>query len=153
MVNLSQSGPARPTFPPAESSATPMSVTWCGTRRSPEHIWSTDRLSQNLTSTKLRPLNRAATPTPAGKPAKNSVVPLFSARDDENSNETLQWYADRMAEAQKIVCITLAFNLDEVFQQVISKENDVLRYLVKDDDLGVGESVGHDRDVIFAAGG
>lgn len=111
------------------------------------------RLSQNLTSTKLRPLNRAATPTPAGKPPKNSVTALFSARDEKDSNATLQWYADRMAEAKKIVCITVAFNLDEVFQQVIAQENDVLRYIVKDDDLGDGESVGHDRDVIFAAGG
>ncbi len=36
---------------------------------------------------------------------------------------------------------------------MIQKENDVIRYIVKDDDLGDGESVGHDRDVIFAAGG
>jgi phosphatidylserine/phosphatidylglycerophosphate/cardiolipin synthase-like enzyme len=111
------------------------------------------RLSKNLTPTALRPLNRAATPTPVGKPPKNGIIAFFSARDDENSNVTLQWYADRMAEAKKIVCITVAFNLDEVFQTVISQENDVLRYIVKDDDLGSGESVGHDRDVIFAAGG
>lgn len=111
------------------------------------------RLSKNLTATKLRPLNRAATPTPAGKPPKNSVTPLFSARDDDDSNATLQWYAARMAEAKQIVCLTVAFNLDEVFQQVISQENNVIRYIVKDDDLGTGENVGHDRDVIFAAGG
>jgi len=111
------------------------------------------RLSQNLTPTKLRPLNQAATPTPAGKIPKHSVHALFSARDDETSNKTLQWYADRMAEAKELVCITVAFNLDEVFQKVLSQENDVLRYVVKDDDLGSGESVGHDRDVIFAAGG
>jgi len=29
----------------------------------------------------------------------------------------------------------------------------VLRYIVKDDDLGDGEIIGHDRDVLFAAGG
>jgi phosphatidylserine/phosphatidylglycerophosphate/cardiolipin synthase-like enzyme len=111
------------------------------------------RLADNLTPTKLRPLNRAATPTPAGRPPKNSVVPLFSARDDETSTETLQWYANRMAEAKRILCFTVAFNLDELFQQVIGAENDVLRYIVKDNDLGPGETVGHDRDVIFAAGG
>jgi phosphatidylserine/phosphatidylglycerophosphate/cardiolipin synthase-like enzyme len=57
-----------------------------------------------------------------------------------------------MAEAKEIVCFTVAFNLDDVFQQVIAQDNDVLRYIVKDDDLGEGEIVGHDRDVIFAAG-
>jgi len=111
-----------------------------------------ERLAENLTPTKLRKPNRLATPTPAGKTPKNSVVPLFSARDEKESLETLQWYADRMAEAKEIVCFTVAFNLDDVFQQVIAQDNDVLRYIVKDDDLGEGEIVGHDRDVIFAAG-
>ena len=111
------------------------------------------RLADNLTPTKLRAPNRAATPTPAGKPAKNSVIPLFSARDDKQSNETLQWYADRLAEAKEVSCMTFAFNIDETFQQVLAKENDVLRYVVKDDPLVEEESIGQDRDVIFAAGG
>ncbi len=111
------------------------------------------RLADNLTSTKLRDPNRTATPTPVGKTAKNSVVPIFSPRDEKDSNETLQWYADRMDEAKQIVCMTVAFNLDEVFQKVIQKDNDVLRYIVKDDDLGDGEIIGQDRDVLFAAGG
>src|SRR5262245_28863713 len=54
------------------------------------------RLADNLTPTKLRAPNKAATPTPAGKPPTNSVTPIFSPRDDKESNETLQWYADRM---------------------------------------------------------
>lgn len=110
------------------------------------------RLADNLTPTKLRAPNKAATPTPAGKPPKNSVIALFSARDGKGSNETLQWYADRLAEAKEVCCMTFAFNIDEAFQQVLGKENDVLRYVVKDDPLGVAESIGHDRDVIFAAG-
>jgi len=80
-------------------------------------------------------------------------VPLFSPRDPKDGNATLQWYADRMDEAKEIVCLTVAFNLDEVFQEVIAKDNDVLRYIVKDDDLGTGETIGRDRDVVFAAGG
>jgi len=112
-----------------------------------------ERLAKNLTPTKLRQPNRAATPTPSGKTPKNSVVPLFSARDEKDDNTTLQWYADRMAEAKELVCLTVAFNLDQTFQVVISRENDVLRYIVKDDDLGTGEVIGTDRDVIFAAGG
>jgi phosphatidylserine/phosphatidylglycerophosphate/cardiolipin synthase-like enzyme len=111
-----------------------------------------ERLAENLTPSKLRPLNREATPTPDGKTPPNSVVPIFSARDEKDSVETLQWYADRMAEAKEIACITVAFNLDVVFQKVISQDNDVIRYIVKDDDLGEGEIIGHDRDVLFAAG-
>jgi len=116
-----------------------------------EAYWQ--RLAANLTPSKLREPNRVATPTPAGRTPPNSVWPLFSARDEKDSNETLQWYADRMAEAKKITCLTVAFNLDEVFQKVISQDNDVLRYIVKDDDLGEGEIIGQDRDVLFAAGG
>ena len=51
------------------------------------------------------------------------------------------------------MCITVAFNLDEVFQKVIQEENDVLRYIVKDDNLGDTEIIGQDRDVLFASGG
>jgi phosphatidylserine/phosphatidylglycerophosphate/cardiolipin synthase-like enzyme len=111
-----------------------------------------ERLADNLTPTKLRAPNRAATPTPTGKPPKDSVTPLFSARDPKESNDTLQWYADRFAEAREVSCMTFAFNVDAVFQRVLSEENDVLRYVVKDDPLLESESVGHDRDVIFAAG-
>ena len=110
------------------------------------------RLADNLTATKLRVPNRTATPTPAGKPPKNSVTPLFSARDDKDKNDTLQWYADRLADAKELSCMTFAFNIDTVFQDVLGAENDVLRYVVKDDPLGEEESIGHDRDVIFAAG-
>jgi hypothetical protein len=74
------------------------------------------------------------------------------ARVPQNG-ETLQWYADRLAEAKQVACITFAFNIDTVFQQALSADNDVLRYIVKDDPLGEEESIGHDRDVIFAAGG
>ncbi|MBI5716297.1 MAG: hypothetical protein HZC37_01265 [Burkholderiales bacterium] len=119
-----------------------------------------ERLSQNLTDTKLRPLNNAATPLPEGLPTEGSVTPLFSARDVKPAvtagaaaPATLQWYAERMAEARQIVCFTVAFNLDAVFQQVLARENDVLRYVIKDDPLGSGESLGVDRDVIFASGG
>jgi phosphatidylserine/phosphatidylglycerophosphate/cardiolipin synthase-like enzyme len=111
------------------------------------------RLADNLTPTKMRAPNRAATPTPAGKPPKNSVTALFSARDTPQSNDTLQWYADRLADAKEVSCTTFAFNIDEVFQKVLGQDSDVLRYVVKDDPLGEEESIGHDRDVIFAAGG
>jgi phosphatidylserine/phosphatidylglycerophosphate/cardiolipin synthase-like enzyme len=110
------------------------------------------RLADNLTPTKLRAPNKAATPTPNGKPAKHSVIPIFSARDAKDKNDTLQWYADRLGEAREVSCMTFAFNIDETFQKVLEADNDVLRYVVKDDPLGEEESIGQDRDVIFASG-
>ena len=110
------------------------------------------RLADNLTPTKLRAPNTAATPTPAGKPPKGSVTPLFSARDAKDSNATLEWYAARLADAHEVSCMTFAFNIDDVFGSVFSQQNDVLRYIVKDDPLGQEETIGQDRDVIFAAG-
>lgn len=111
------------------------------------------RLSENTTPRKLRAPNTQASPLPAGKPPKNSVIAVFSPRDGDEEQVSLQWYADRMAEAKRIVCLTVAFNLDEVFQKVISQQNDVLRYIVKDDDLDSSEIIGTDRDVLFASGG
>lgn len=110
-------------------------------------------LSENLTPSKLRPKAKAISPLPGNKPPVNTVIPVFSPRDGKNENNSLQWYADRMNEATKIMCITFAFNLDEVFQQVINQDNNVLRYIVKDDDLASGEIIGQNRDIIFAAGG
>lgn len=57
-----------------------------------------------------------------------------------------------MAEAREMVCFTVAFNIDKVFQEVLNRENDVLRYVVKDDDLKQEEIITRDRDVLFAAG-
>lgn len=112
-----------------------------------------DRLKQNLTPTKLRAPNRKASPLPVGKPDPNTVIPVFSSRDEPDSSASLQWYADRMADAEQIVCFTVAFNIDKVFQEVLQRENDVLRYVVKDDDLQSNEIITRDRDVLFAAGG
>jgi phosphatidylserine/phosphatidylglycerophosphate/cardiolipin synthase-like enzyme len=110
-------------------------------------------LADNLTPNQLRGPNKAATPTFHGKPPKGSVSPLFSARDTKESNETLQWYADRLAGAKELSCMAFAFNIDPVFQGIFGQDTDVLRYIVKDDPLGDEESIGQDRDVIFAAGG
>ena len=110
-------------------------------------------LANNLTPNQLRAPNKAATPTFSGKPPKGSVSPLFSARDSKESNETLQWYADQLAGAKELSCMAFAFNIDPAFQEIFGQDTDVLRYIVKDDPLGEEESIGQDRDVIFAAGG
>jgi phosphatidylserine/phosphatidylglycerophosphate/cardiolipin synthase-like enzyme len=112
-----------------------------------------DLLAQKgTTPTKLRGPLKAATPLPPMKTPENSVTPVFSPRDGKNSDETLQWYAERLAEAREIACMTFAFNIDPLFAQVLNVDNDVLRYVIKDDPLGETETIGQDRDLIFAAG-
>jgi phosphatidylserine/phosphatidylglycerophosphate/cardiolipin synthase-like enzyme len=66
--------------------------------------------------------------------------------------KTLQWYADLAANARQLVCFTAAFEIAPEFQKVLQAQNDVLRYVIKDDPLRKTEDIGTDGDVIFAAG-
>jgi hypothetical protein len=43
--------------------------------------------------------------------------------------------ADLMDSAERIMCMTFAFNLDEVFEKVLLKKGDTLRYAVFDKNL------------------
>ncbi|MES0058376.1 phospholipase D-like domain-containing protein [Mesorhizobium sp. M0041] len=108
-----------------------------------------------MTVGKIRQPNRNATNFPAGKAAANSILPVFSARDPEGApSPTLQWYADRMAEAKQVICFTAAFNIDQVFLNVLNQPSDTIRYVVKDDDLSEDEVINtDDRGLLFAAGG
>jgi hypothetical protein len=92
--------------------------------------------------------NNSATPTPAGNPPARSIVTLFSPRDPG----TLQWYADRMAEAKEIVCFTVAFTLAKNFEPFLKKDSDVLRFVLSDKQLQQGDLITRDRDVVYAAG-
>lgn len=109
-------------------------------------------LAANTGVAAMRGHCRTLSPLPHGKPPVRTVLPVFSPRDRNDESTSLQWYADRMSEATQLMCITLAFNLDKVFQQVIQQDNDVLRFIVKDDDLAETETIGRDRDVLFATG-
>jgi phosphatidylserine/phosphatidylglycerophosphate/cardiolipin synthase-like enzyme len=92
--------------------------------------------------------NNAATPTPAGKPQAESITSLFSPRDPD----TLQWYADRMAEANQIICFTVPFTLSENFEPFLEAESNVLRYVLSDKQLKQGDLITRDKDVLYAAG-
>ncbi|URM36171.1 phospholipase D-like domain-containing protein [Flavobacterium anhuiense] len=111
-----------------------------------------ESLSENMSISALRKKNKKALKLPELPLKPGTLIPVFSPRDEKNENTTLEWYAKIMDSAKEIICFTIAFNLDETFQKVIEKDNDVLRYLVKDDDLGKNEMIGQDKDVIFASG-
>jgi phosphatidylserine/phosphatidylglycerophosphate/cardiolipin synthase-like enzyme len=96
----------------------------------------------------LAPLDNGLTPTPAANPPANALVQLFSPRDPG----TLQWYADRMNGAGKVVCFMVAFTLAKPFETVIKQENDVLRFVLSDKRLTGSELITKDKDAVFAAG-
>ena len=93
-----------------------------------------------VTMKPLRKANLEAEPTPAEKsaPPANRILTLFSPRDVKDKQgkvKTLDWYADLMDSAQRVVCMTFAFNLDQVFEDVLVKPGQTLRYAVFDKDV------------------
>ena len=94
-----------------------------------------DRLADpNVKASKLKVANLAveATPGAAAAPPADRILTLYSPRDDKVSLPTLHWYANRMASAQRIMCMTFAFNFDAIFQTALDLPSDALRYLLFD---------------------
>ena len=92
--------------------------------------------------------NNQANPTPPGNPANGSITTLFSPR----AGATLQWYADRMAKANEIVCFMVAFTLAQPFEPFLEADSNVLRFVLSDKQLKQGPLITKDRDVVYAAG-
>lgn len=84
----------------------------------------------------------------------NRTLTLFSPRDDKDTLDTLNWYARLVDSAERIMCMTFAFNLDEVFEKVLLKRGDTLRYAVFDKNLkeDVADQIDHVRNTVIAAG-
>lgn len=82
----------------------------------------------------LRKANLDLEPTPqAGKkPPLDRTMTLFSPRDQKDTPATLNWYADLISGAQQIVCMTFAFNLDDVFKTLLEQRSEAVRYAVFD---------------------
>src|SRR5437773_9420110 len=82
------------------------------------------------------------------------MLTLYSPRDDKETVETLHWYADLMDSAQRILCMTFAFNLDQVFSDVLLHKNDTLRYAVFDKNLetDVENQIDQVHNTVIAAG-
>lgn len=99
--------------------------------------------------------NLAVEPTPKNvKLADDRILTLYSPRDDKEELETLHWYADLMDSANRIMCMTFAFNLDELFEKVLLKKGDTLRYAVFDKNLkeDVADQIDHVKNTVIASG-
>ncbi|MFT3894001.1 MAG: phospholipase D-like domain-containing protein [Anaerolineales bacterium] len=78
--------------------------------------------------------NLEAEPTPPTDcmPPANRILTFFSPRDDKDTLETLHWYASLMGSAKHMLCMTFAFNMDNVFREVLERADSTLRYAVFD---------------------
>jgi phosphatidylserine/phosphatidylglycerophosphate/cardiolipin synthase-like enzyme len=94
------------------------------------------------------------TPAPDSQPPANRMLTLFSPRDDKDTLKTLHWYADLMRSAQKILCMTFAFELDPVFSEVLEQSSDTLRFAVFDKNIDNDEETKIDQagNTIIAVG-
>lgn len=115
---------------------------------------------EDVTTAKLRTRNMAVEPSPAigDLPPADRVPTYFSPRDKADphaTTATLAWYADLLASAREIACMTFAFNFDPVFQKAVQGQTDALSYLVFDKALDDQQEteVRQNRNTILAVGG
>lgn len=80
-------------------------------------------------------LRAEPTPAPGSAPPEGRILTLFSPRDDPQTLDTLHWYAQVMASARRVVCMTFAFGLDDLFRDVLLGPGDTLRYALFDKPL------------------
>jgi phosphatidylserine/phosphatidylglycerophosphate/cardiolipin synthase-like enzyme len=94
------------------------------------------------------------TPAAESSPPKDRILTLFSPRDDKETLETLHWYSDVMGSAKRIMCMTFAFNLDKMFEDVLERSDDALRYAVFDKNLktDVEAQIDQVKNTVIAAG-
>lgn len=108
----------------------------------------------DVTRTDLVKRNLQVEPTPSGEPPKTRILTLFCPRDDKKQLETLDWYAKLMASASRILCMTFAFNLEDVYEKVLASPGDTLRYAVFDKNLAkdVEDEIDAVRNTVIAVG-
>lgn len=104
----------------------------------------------------LREANLEAEPTPKRKalPPAERMLTLFSLRDDKEKVQTLRWFGDMMAQARRIMCMSFAFNLDDILHKELVKAGDTLRYAVFDKNPGkeVEGEIRKIRNAVIAPG-
>ena len=115
-----------------------------------------DRLADpNVTRAPLVAANLECEPTPETTDVSGArVLTLYSPRDDKDELPTLEWFAHLMKSAERMVCITYAFNLDQRFLDVLKDPGDTLRYAVFDDipSTKITEQIQLAKNTVIAAG-
>lgn len=104
----------------------------------------------------LRDANLEAEPTPERKalPPKDRMLTLFCLRDEKEKVPTLRWFGDMMAAASRIMCMSFAFNLDDILHKELVKKSETLRYAVFDKNPGseVEGEIRESKNAVIAPG-
>jgi len=98
-----------------------------------------ERLAQpDVKPSSLKAANLEVEPTPDRNslPPEDRMLTLYCLRDDKGDEQTLRWYANLIAAARRIACVSFAFNLDDFFHEVLIKDDGALRYAVFDKNPG-----------------
>jgi phosphatidylserine/phosphatidylglycerophosphate/cardiolipin synthase-like enzyme len=90
------------------------------------------------------------TPDPTGPPSAKSVAALFSPRRELN---LLQWYADRLDDADSSAHLTAAFGVHTFLEDALRKQKAHLRYVLQERRDPQQDEWTVDRDVQTAVGG
>ena len=80
---------------------------------------------------------------------KKGVHVFFSPR---SAVTLLTHYANLVDSAQKMACMILPFNIDELFRTVYAKDKDYLRYILFEKTSEAKSVVSNDRDLMITAG-
>jgi phosphatidylserine/phosphatidylglycerophosphate/cardiolipin synthase-like enzyme len=88
----------------------------------------------------IRPWNEKHSAVPKSLPRPHSMTTLFSPR---RSLQALEWYTERMDQAETAVFLTAAFGVNDRFRKVLSKPKNYLRYvMLESEDRHMDEVLG-----------
>jgi len=87
------------------------------------------KLSENPEAKDFRPWNVEHTPVPEGPPEEHSLNVIFSTR---STIKALEWYTERMENAEMMVNFTAAFGVNKLLVEVFKENREYLRYLILD---------------------
>ncbi|MDQ7247877.1 phospholipase D-like domain-containing protein [Dongia sedimenti] len=99
----------------------------------------------------LREWDEKNTPNLKGAPARMSITPLFSPRQNDS---LLAWYAQRIVDAEETVMFTAAFGVNATLAQSFAADEPFLRYILLEKPLDdkAKALLSKDRDVQIAYG-
>lgn len=91
------------------------------------------------------------TPNPPALPSAKSIVQVFSPR---SKSDLLDWYGDRMLDAEGLVMFTAAFGVTKQLVKPLAQERDYLRFILmeKPPTDAVKAELTKDRDCIISYG-
>src|SRR5262249_38195579 len=85
-----------------------------------------NRLQADPAEEDIRSENESADPGIEAYPPDSGITPVFSPR---RGLSMLNWYAGAMKHAQKLMCFTAAFGINQVFLNVLQSRQSHLNYL------------------------